>query len=330
MKITRRDTLVQLAMGSISAATLMAAPSARAQGFPDRPIRLVVPYAAGGLADSLARTLGESLRKTLGQTVVIDNKPGANSAIGAQMVAKAPADGYTLLLCTGATLVTGPLLYKKLTYNPDDLTPVARVAVSPLVLEVHPGVPAATLAELIRYGRANPGKLNYATTGIGSVVQLASLLFEQQAGLQMTHIPFNGSSQAFTAILGGEVQMFMDAVGSSVPLIKDGRLRALAVSSPERLKALPDVPTIAESGFPGFDASAWYGIVAPAQTPPQIVARLNEAIGAATAGKAFREQFEAIGVLVPPPASVASFVEHIRQDRDKWGPLIKAKNLTLD
>jgi tripartite-type tricarboxylate transporter receptor subunit TctC len=247
--MTRWTRRAALKFAAMNLPLLAALPAAAQQSFPNRPLRLVVPYAPGGTADALARALAEHMRKFLGQPVVVDNKPGANTAIGAQMVATAAADGYSLLLATGSTMVTNPLMYAKLGYDPRDLTPVGMVAVAPLVVEVHPDVPAKDLAELIRLARAKPGRLNYASTGAGSVIHLASLLLESQAGVQLTHIPFKGSSPALAAVLSGEVEVFLDSIGSSMPLIKAGKLRALAVTTPKRLKVLPNVPTVAESGL---------------------------------------------------------------------------------
>ena len=328
MTSTRRRALLQIA--SAGAAWLAAGP-VRAQAYPNRAIRLVAPYPAGGSADTLARAVAEHLRKELGQPVVVDNKPGGNTSIGAAAVATAAPDGYTLLVCTGSTVVTNPFLYPKLSYAPErDLAPVARVAVAPLVVAVNAALPAKNLAELIRLAKAKPGSLNYASTGMGSVIHLATLLLEGQAGVEMTHIPFNGSTPAIAAVLGGEVQLFLDAVQSSLPHIKAGKLRALAVTTAERLQILPDVPTVAESGFPGFDVSAWYGVMAPAKTPPEIVARLNEAIGRLLTDKTFREFFEAQGLAIPAPTSPQAYGEFIRRERDKWGPLIRAKNIVLE
>jgi tripartite-type tricarboxylate transporter receptor subunit TctC len=330
MKITRRTAIARLAAMQPGLAALLASSPSRADAYPERPIRLITPYAAGGSADTLARALAEQMRKDLGQVVLVDNKPGGNTAVGAQLTAAAAPDGYTLLICTGSTVVTNPLLYPKLSYSPErDLAPVARVAVSPLVVAVNPRVGANSFAELVRLARAQPGKLNYASTGTGSVIHLASLFLESQAGLEMVHIPFNGSTPALTATLAGDVQLFLDSVGSSLQHIKTGKLRALAATTPERLKVLPEVPTVAES-LPGFDVSAWYGVMAPAKTPPAVLARLNAAIGKAMGDRAFREQFEALGMFIPAATSVQAYGEYIRQERDKWGPIIKAKNISLE
>jgi tripartite-type tricarboxylate transporter receptor subunit TctC len=338
MKVNRRTAIGRMAMAPAAiAASLgtLGASQAQAQtpagpAFPDHPIRLVVPYAAGGSADTLARALAKQMQIDMGQPVFVENKPGGNTAIGAQAVAAAPADGYTLLVCTGSTVVTNPMLYPKLTYDPArDLAAVARIAVSPLVVAVNPALPAANLAEFIRLARAKPGKLNYASTGTGSVIHLASLLLESQAGIEMVHIPFNGSAPAIAAVLGGQVEMFADSIASSLPHIKVGKMRALAVTTAERLKVLPDVPAVAET-FPGFDVSAWYGVMAPAKTPPAVIARVNAAIAKAMADKGYREQFEAMGLVIPASTNAPAFAELIRRERDKWGPLIKAKNITLE
>jgi tripartite-type tricarboxylate transporter receptor subunit TctC len=338
MKVNRRTAIGRMAMAPAAiAASLgtLGASQAQAQtpagpAFPDHPIRLVVPYAAGGSADTLARALAKQMQIDMGQPVFVENKPGGNTAIGAQAVAAAPADGYTLLVCTGSTVVTNPMLYPKLTYDPArDLAAVARIAVSPLVVAVNPALPAANLAEFIRLARAKPGKLNYASTGTGSVIHLASLLLESQAGIEMVHIPFNGSAPAIAAVLGGQVEMFSDSIASSLPHIKAGKMRALAVTTAERLKVLPDVPAVAET-FPGFDVSAWYGVMAPAKTPPAVIARVNAAIAKAMADKGYREQFEAMGLVIPASTNAPAFAELIRRERDKWGPLIKAKNITLE
>jgi tripartite-type tricarboxylate transporter receptor subunit TctC len=330
LKTNRRTALARIAIAQAGIAASLTAPRAQAQTYPEHPIRLVVPYAAGGTSDTLARTLAKQLQSEIGQPVFVENKPGGNTAIGAQAVATAPPDGYTLLVCTGSTVVTNPMLYPKLTYDPvRDFTPVSRVAVSPLVVAINPGVPAANFGEFVRLARAQPGKLNYASTGTGSVVHLASLFLASQAGIDMAHIPFNGSSPAIAAILGGQVELFVDSIASSLPHIKSGKMRALAVTTPERLKVLPDVPAVAET-LPGFDVSAWYGVMAPAKTPPPVVARLNAAVAKAMADKGFREQFEAMGLVVPAPTTAQAYGDYIGRERAKWGPLIKAKNITLE
>jgi len=331
MTCTRRQALVRLGTTSLALGAARVEAATQVQAFPERPMRLITPYAAGGSTDALARSLADGLRGALGQSVIVDNKPGANTAVGAQAAAAAVPDGYTLLICTGATVVLNPLLSPRLSYNPErDLAPVSRVAVTPLVLAVNPKVPANSLAELIALAKANPGKLNYASTGLGSTPHLASAFLESSAAIDMTHIPYNGSNPAILATIAGDVQIIVDAIGSSLPHIKAGKLRALAVMTPERLTVLPDVPSVAESGFPGFDVSAWFGIMAPAKTPPEIIARLNEAIGKTLQDGTFRERYEALGLLVVAPSSAQAFGSYIRAEREKWGPVVKAKRIVLE
>ena len=297
----------------------------------DRPLRLLVPYAPGGSTDVLARSLAESLRKSLGQPVVVENKPGANTAIAAQALAAASPDGNTILLATAATVVLNPLLSPKLTYDPErDFVPVARVATTPLMLIVKPDTAARTLADLIAQARAQPGKLNYASTGIGSSLHLAGELLQSETGTQIVHVPYKGSGPALTGLLGGETQFFIDAVGSSLALVKAGKLRALAVTSAQRLPVLPEVPTVAESGVRGFEVSTWFGLVAPRKTPEAVVKRLAAAIAQAVRDPGFREQFEALGMIVPEPMGPQTFAAYIKAEQAKWAPLIKAKKITLE
>jgi len=292
---------------------------------------LIVPYAVGGSTDVLARGLAEQLRRDLGQAVLVENKPGANTAVGAQITATAAPDGYTLLICTGSTVVTNPMLYPKLAYDPGrDLAPISLIAGTPLVVAVNPKLAVYSLADLIGLAKAQPGRLNYASTGAGSMVHLATLFLEASAGIDMTHIPYNGSSQAIIATIAGDVQIIVDSIGSSLPQIKAGKLRAIAVTTRERLKVLPEVPTVAESGFPSFDVSAWYGIMAPAKTPPEIITRIHSTISKVLVDKAFREQFEALGLMVPVPIGIQAYREYIRAESEKWGPIIKAKKIGLE
>ncbi len=313
------------------ASCVLAAPAAMAAELSDKPIRLLVPYAPGGSADVLARSLAEGMRKNLGQVVIVENKPGANTAIAAQALATAPADGTTLLLATAATVVLNPLLSPKLGYEPArDFVAVARVAATPLVLVVKTDAQPKTLADFIAAAKAQPGKYDYGSTGVGSSLHLAGELLQIDTGTQMVHVPYKGSAPALTGLLGGEIHVFIDGIGSSMPLIKGGKVRALAVTSAQRVPALADVPTVAESGYPKFDVSTWYGVMAPAKTPEAVINRLNAAIVHATADKAFRDQFEALGLVIPPPMKPHEFSAYIRSESAKWAPLIKAKNITLD
>ncbi len=299
--------------------------------YPDKPVRLLVPYPPGGITDVLTRSLAELMRKDLGQPVIVENKPGANTALAAQALATAPADGYTVMMAAAATVVMNPLLYAKLGYDPvRDFTPVARIAETPLVLVVRTDSPARTLADLVAAAKAKPAEASFASTGMGSTLHLAGELLQLETGTQMLHVPYKGSAPALNGVLGGETQFMIDSVGSSIPLIKGGKLRAIAVTSAKRLPALPEVPTVAESGVPGFDVSTWFGLLVPRQTPVAIVNRLNAAVALAVRDPAFRAQFEAVGLVVPAPIDAAAFAQFIQAETAKWAPLIKAKNITLE
>jgi len=312
-------------LGAISAGSALAA------GYPEKPIRMLVPYPPGGITDVLTRSIAELLRKELGQPVIVENRPGANTALAAQALAASPADGYTVMMAAAATVVMNPLLYAKLGYDPiRDFTPVARIAETPLVLVVRSDSPARTFADLIAKAKAKPGDATYASTGIGSTLHLAGELLQSETGTQMLHVAYKGSAPALNGVLGGETNFMIDSVGSSIPLIKGGKLRALAVTSAKRLPALPDVPTVAESGVPGFDVSTWFGLLVPKQTPAAIVTRLNAAVALAVRDPAFRAQFESVGLVVPAPIDAETFAKFIQAETAKWAPLIKAKNITLD
>lgn len=302
-----------------------------AHAFPDRPLRLIVPYPAGGPADLLARSVAEHMRADLGQPVVIDNKPGANTIIGAQAAANAAPDGHTLLLSTAATLVLNPLLYRKLPYDPGtELAPVALVASSGLVLLVHPSAKASSVAEFNASARERAGQLNYASIGLGSAIHLASELYRMQGGIDMNHIPYSGSAPALNAVMAGNVDVFFDAAGSALPFVQSGRLKALAVTTPRRLPTLPNVPTVTESGVPGYEASVWFGLATPARTPPERIERLNRSVAQALSSPVFRRQFEALGYLVAAPAPASDFAAHLARERERWAQVVKARSITLD
>ncbi|HRO58911.1 MAG TPA: tripartite tricarboxylate transporter substrate binding protein [Burkholderiaceae bacterium] len=299
--------------------------------FPDRPIRLVVPYAPGGSGDQVARALAEHIGKTLGQPVIVDNKPGGNTIIAAETVARSKPDGYTLFLSSNASLVLNGLLRPKLQYDARrDFASVALVTNLPLVIVVNPSVPAKDIGEFIAYVKANPDKLNFASVGVGNPLHLAVELFLSEIGSEMAHVPYQGSAPALTAVIGGEVQVFFDVVSTALPLIQAGRVRALAVTGRERLPVLPELPTLAESGLKDFEAATWFGVSVPKATPEAIVARLNEAVGAALADPAFSKRFEGQGLLAFAPNTPAEMDEFVARDREKWAEVIKAKNITLD
>src|SRR4030095_5020494 len=258
----------------------LVSPLACAQTYPTKPIRLVVPFPPGGATDILARDVAQKLSDAWGQSFVVDNRPGAGGNIGSELVAKAAPDGYTLEMGTVGTHAINASLYAKMPYDHvKDFVPVILVAGVPNVLVVNPSVPVNSVAELIAYAKANPGKLNFASSGNGTSIHLSGELFKVMAGVQITHVPYKGSAPALQDLLGGQVQLMFDNLPPSLPQIKAGKLKALAVTSTTRAAALPDVPTMAESGLPGFEASSWFGVLAPAGTPPAIVAKLNAEIG---------------------------------------------------
>jgi len=254
-------------------------PVAAAQNYPTKPIRLVVPFPAGGTTDILARAAAQKLSEALGQQVVVDNRPGAGGNIGADIVAKSAPDGYTLLMGTVGTHAINPSLYTKMPYDHfKDFVPVVLVAGVPNVLVVTPSLPVNSVQDLIKLAKEKPGQINFASSGSGTSIHLSGELFKTMTGVEMTHVPYKGSSPALTDLMGGQVQLMFDNLPSALPQIKGGKLRAIAVTSTKRAPALPDIPTMAESGLPGFEASSWFGVLAPAGTPPAVVTRINTEI----------------------------------------------------
>src|SRR5437773_1918144 len=262
-----------------------------ADTYPAKALRLIVPFPAGGPADALARLVGDKLSASLGKAVVVDNRPGAGGNIGMELGAKSAPDGYTLILAPAGNLTVNPFLYRSVPYDvARDFAPVTVIAAVPNVLVVHPSVPAKSVAELIRYAKAHPGTLNYSSPGNGSGAHLAGELFKSMAGVDIVHIPFNGIAPAVGAVVGGQVQMMFAGASSALPQVKAGRLVALGVATSRRIAAAPEVPTLGESGLPGFDVTSWYGIVAPAATPHDIIARLQTEITGALSQPHVREK----------------------------------------
>jgi tripartite-type tricarboxylate transporter receptor subunit TctC len=256
---------------------LMAAAPAWAQTYPAKPVRFVVPYAAGGATDLIARTIGEKLSSSLGQPFVIDNRPGAATLLGAQLVAKAEPDGYTLLMATSTTLAINASLYSKLPYDPvKDFAPISLVIQHPFVLLVNPGVPAQSVKELVALAKSKPGQLAYASGGSGSFPHLAMAMFQSMTGIDAIHVPYKGSAPALTDLMGGQIAMMFD--NTALNHVKSGKIRALAVTTRQRLSVMPDVPTLQEAGVPGYELAAWQGVIAPAGTPRPVVDRLNAEI----------------------------------------------------
>ena len=304
--------------------------SASAQQYPNRPIRFVVPFAPGGSTDTLARTIGQKLTDALQQQVVVDNRSGANGNIGMEIVAHAAPDGYTILLGYIANLGIGPGLYAKLPFDPvRDYAPITQLASSPNILAVHPSLPVKSLRELIAYAKTNPKKLNFASSGVGSIGHLTGELLNRSAGVDMVHVPYKGSGQAVIDLLGGQVQMMFSGMSSVMQHIKAGKLRALAVTGAQRSPAVPDVPTIAESGFPGFEATAWYGVLAAARTPKTIVNRLHDEIVRALALPDVKERLNNVGfeLVGGTPDEFAAF---IKSEIAKWTRVVRDAHISAE
>jgi tripartite-type tricarboxylate transporter receptor subunit TctC len=286
-------------------------------------VRFVVGFTPGGSSDILARALATKLADSLGQPVVVENRPGAGGNLAAEVVAKSAPDGNTWLLGNNAILATNHALYSHLGYDPvKDFAPVALVAIQPNILVVHPSVPAHTVAEFIAYAKARPGKLNYASTGVGVAAHLSGELFKAMAGVDMVHVPYKGAQPALTDVIAGECQLMFATSTSVIPHIKSGRLRALAVTTAQRSASLPDLPTIAEAGVPGFESITWHGVVVPAQTPAAAIERLNRAINAALAQRDLVERLNGLGAEVAG-GSPQQFAAYIAREIPKWTKVVK-------
>jgi tripartite-type tricarboxylate transporter receptor subunit TctC len=309
---------------------LAAAVPALAQQYPTRPVRFVVPFPPGGSVDTLARTIGPRLTDALGQQIVVDNRPGGNGDIGMLVVAKAPADGYTLVLGYIANIAIAPSLYPKMPYDPvKDYAPVTQVATSPNVLTAHPSVQAKNLRELIALAKTKPGAVNFASTGVASVGHLTGELLNNLAGMKMTHVPYKGGGQAIIDLVGGHVQVMFSGFSAAMPHIKSGKARALAVTGAARSPALPDVPTIAEQGFPGVEATAWYGVLAPAGTPKPIVTRLHGEIVKILKLPDVVQRLDPLGFEIVG-STPEQFGAYIRSETRKWEKVVKASGAKPD
>ena len=307
------------------------AATAAADTFPSRPITLTVPYEPGATTDLIARAMGERMARELQSPVVVENRTGGNGIIAALHVSRSKADGYSFMLASDSTAVLNPLLYKKLSYSPDkDLTPIGLVSDLPLVMLVNTALPARNLKEFVAYAQAHPGKLNFSSTGTGGTFHLSGELFNQMAGIQMTHVPYKGGAPAMQALVSKEVQALFGVVGSALPQIKAGNVRALAVASKERLALLPDVPTFAELGYPNFVVTVRYGFMAPAATPADRIATLSASMNAALSDPDFRKKFGDLGFVLPARSGPQDYAALIQADRKMWADVIKAKNISLD
>ena len=315
---------------ALCVAALATATPAAAQSYPAKPIRFVVPFPPGGPLDTVARALGQKMTEAWGQPVLVDNRPGAGGGIGADIVAKSPGDGYTMLMGAVSTHAINVSLYAKIPYDPlKDFIPVTQVANVPNVLVVHPALPVNSVQELIALAKKSPGTLNFASGSNGSTGHLAGELFKSMAGIDMQHIPYKGAAPATSDLIAGQVSLMFDNLASATPLIKSGKLRALAVTTLKRTPFFPDLPTISESGLPGFDLSTWFGVFVPAGTPPEIVARLNAELVRILKTPEMRERMASLGA-EPVGNTSAEFLAYIKSEIPKYARVIRDSGARVD
>jgi tripartite-type tricarboxylate transporter receptor subunit TctC len=311
-------------------AALAFAGAAAAQSWPQRPIKVIVPYPPGGTSDILARALGPGMQAALGQPWVVENKPGATGNVGADFVAKSPADGYTLLLGDIGSLAIAPSVVTALPFDPvKDFAPVVMVAYSPHLLVVHPSVAAKDPKELVALAKSKPDSFNFAVSGMGGANHLAGIDFAQRAGIKWTYVPYKGGSQALTDMVGGQSNVMFNGALATYPFVKDGKLKALAVSSAQRFPTMPDIPTVAEMGMPGFETGSFQGIVAPAATPAEIVNKLHATVTAVLSTPEMKERLDKAGAELRPQ-SPSDFGGFIRSERDRWAKVVKESGAKFD
>ncbi len=316
---------------TLTALLLLALPAlAFAQAWPQKPVRIIVPYPAGGTSDILARTVSVKLSEIWGQSVVVENKPGANGNVGAEFVAKSPPDGYTVLLADVGAIAISPSVYTTLGFDPNkDFSPVTMVAYSPHILAVNPNVPVKSVKELIEHSKAQKGKLNYAASSVGSAPHLAGVDFAARTGTQWAYIPYKGGAQAITDVVGGAADVLFNGMLATYPHVKSGKLRILAVSSASRIPAIPDVPTVAESGVAGFETGSWQGVLAPPNTPRPVVQKMNADLIKVLEDQETREKLAAQGALVrtQTPEQMATF---IRDETTRWAKVVKDAGVRIE
>lgn len=325
-----KQQLVRVALaGVVGAAGAISFSAPALAAYPDKPVRIVVGFSAGGTTDVIARIMSKELTLALGQSFVVENKPGAGSNIGAEQVARSSPDGYTLYF-VAVTSAINQTLYKNLNFDlTKDFTAVALGAKVPNILVVNPDLPVKSVKDLVDYAHAHPGKLNFASSGSGTSIHMAGELFKMQAGVDVTHVPYRGSSPAITDLIGGQVQFMFDNMPSAWPHAQSGKLRALAVTTKERSPSAPNVPTMAESGFPEFDVSSWFGLIAPARTPPEVIDKLNAAMQAALDKPEVKKSFEQLGA-VGVKTTPAEFQQFIEAEVTQWATVVKVSGATVD
>ena len=329
LSIRRRVSLLLPLAALAGFATGAAAQSAGA--WPSHPVRVIVPFPASGATDLVARVIAQRVSQELGQQLVIDNKPGAGGTIGAAEAAKAAPDGYTLLFTTSSTHAISPHLMPRLAYKADqDFTPIAHTADAASVLLVTPSLPVKSVQELIAYAKANPGKLNYATSGNGTIVHLNTAAFAAQAGIQLTHVPYKGTAQSITDLAAGQVHLLFDSIPTGMPHVASGRLRALAVTGEHRSALAPQLPTVAESGLPGYASVTWFGVYGPAGMQPELVARINQAFNRASQNPEVVANLARQGVEPAKAQTPAQFAAMVKADSARWARVIKDNHITLE
>ncbi len=329
MLMNRRARITQGVLGAVLAMTALAGSDAQAQSYPSRPVKIIVPFAAGGPADNFARFIGQRLTDSLGQGFVVDNRPGGGSVIGTDVAAKAAPDGYTLLMMSNTHTVNETLIANKPFNLMRDFVAVAPINSSELVLVAHPSVKANTLKELMAMAKAQPGKFNYASSGPGTPYHMAGELFKSMAGVFLVHIPYRGSTGARTDVIGGQVDMMFDAVTTMTEQVKAGKVKAIATSGRQRSAVLPDVPTLDEAGLPGFDATIWLGLMAPKGTPKAVVDRLNEAVSKIVSQPEVKQLWAKQGA-APIILSAEGFDKYMRDDIAKWAKVIQTAGIKAD
>jgi len=314
--------------GLLASLALLAATPAHSQPYPNKPIRIVAPFAPGGGTDFIARQVADRLSQKLGQPVLVENRPGAGGNLGAELALKSPADGYTLLLIAGSYTVNASL-YKLPFDSGNDISPIIQLSQGPFVVATTQQVPAKTLPEFIALAKKEPGKMSYASAGSGSITHLATELFLNMAKISIVHVPYKGTGPAQTDTIGGVTQMLFGSVATTLPFVKSGRLRALAVTTPKRIPAAPDVPTVAEAGVPGYDVILWHGLIAPKGVPAPIVAQLNKAANEVLKAKEMEERLASDGVS-PAGGTPEQFGKQIKSDITRWAAVIKQANVKLE
>jgi tripartite-type tricarboxylate transporter receptor subunit TctC len=309
-------------------ALLLVAPAV-AQSYPERPIRIIVPTPAGGPVDVMARLVAAALPASLGQNVFVENKPGAGNTLGSRLAAEAVPDGYTLMVSAASGLIMSPIIYSTAGYDASSFAPVALIAETPQLLVINPQLPVKSVAELVAYAKANPGKLNYSTGGTGTLPHLSAELFKQITGTNIVHVPYKGGGPALVAVVAGETQMTFDTVATSLPLARDGKLRVLAVVGPRRVAELPDVPTMREQGFPTISTGAWTALLAPKNTPPAIIAKLNAALNTALASEPMKGTLARLGAQ-PRGGTPLALEQQMANETKKWKPIVATLSLKVE